>query len=93
MVSVSLDDGRIARNRRSHFIATACFWNIGSLIVAKFSREFTGLLAAKSKKGATLVVNSLENFTERRLLGWRKVGARHQYEGRKVALMGGAKFY
>lgn len=64
-----LNSNRIVRNKRSHFIATACFWNIGNLIVAKFSREFAGLLTAKSKKGATQVINSLENFKERWLLG------------------------
>ena len=62
-------------------------------MAAKFSREFAGLLTAKSKKGAALAANSLENFKERRLLGQRKAGMRHQFGGRKVALMGGAKFY
>ena len=48
-----LNSNRIVRNKCPTPIATACFWNIGSLIVAKFSREFAGLLTAKSKKGAT----------------------------------------
>ena len=92
-MSVSLDSSQIAKDKRSNSIATACFRDIGSLIAAKFSREFTGLLTAKSKKGAVLAINSLENFKERRLLGQRKAGMRHQFGGRKVVLMRGAKFY
>jgi len=52
-MSVSLDSSLIAKDKRSNSIATACFRDIGSLIAAKFSREFTGLLTAKSKKDAT----------------------------------------
>lgn len=48
-----LNRNRIVRDKRSNSIATADFRDIGSLIAAKFSREFTGLLTAKSKKGAT----------------------------------------
>jgi len=51
--SVSMDSSQIAKDKRSNSIATACFRDIGSLMAAKFSREFTGLLTAKSKKGAT----------------------------------------
>jgi len=68
-MSVSLDSSLIARNKRSNSIATAGFLDVGSLMAAKFSREFVGLLTAKSEKGAALAVNSLENFKERRLLG------------------------
>jgi len=52
ITSVSLDSSLITKDKRSNFIAIACFQDIGSLIAAKFSREFTGLLTAKSKKGA-----------------------------------------
>ena len=48
-----LNRNRIARNKRSNSIATACFRDIGSLMAVKFSREFTGLLTAKSKKSTT----------------------------------------
>ena len=48
-----LNRNRIVRNKRSNSIATACFRDIGSFMAAKFSREFAGLLTAKSKKGAT----------------------------------------
>lgn len=64
-----LNSNRIVRNKRPNSIATTGFLDIGSLIAAEFSREFAGLLTAKSKKGATFVMNSLENFKERRLLG------------------------
>ena len=53
IMSVSLDGSQIAKDKRSNSIATACFQDIGSLMAAKFSREFAGLLTAKSKKGAT----------------------------------------
>lgn len=53
IMSVSLDSSQIAKDKRSNSIATAGFLDIGSLMAAKFSREFTGLLTAKSKKGAT----------------------------------------
>jgi len=52
-MSVSLDRSQIAKDKRSNSIATADFRDIGSLMAAKFSREFTDLLTAKSKKGAT----------------------------------------
>ena len=48
-----LNCNRIVRNKRPNSIATACFRDIGSFMAAKFSREFAGLLTAKSKKGAT----------------------------------------
>jgi len=49
IMSVSLDSSQIAKDKRSNSIATACLRDIGSLMVAKFSREFTGLLAVKSR--------------------------------------------
>jgi len=52
-MSVSLDRSQIARNKRPNSIATAGFWDVGNLMCAKFSREFVGLLTAKSKKGVT----------------------------------------
>lgn len=64
-----LNRNRIVRNKLPNSIATAGFWDVGSLMCAKFSREFVGLLAVKSREDATFVVNSLENFKERWLLG------------------------
>ena len=64
-----LNRNRIVRNKRPNSIATAGFWDVGSLMCAKFSREFMGFLTVKSREGATFVVNSLENFKERWLLG------------------------
>ena len=69
IMSVSLDSSQIARNKRSNSIATAGFWDVGSLMCAKFSREFMCFLTVKSREGATFMVNSLENFKERRLKG------------------------
>ena len=48
-----MDSSQIAKDKRPNSIATVCFRDIGSFMVAKFSREFMGLLTAKSKKGAT----------------------------------------
>ena len=64
-----LNSNRIVRNKRPNSIATAGFWDVGSLMCAKFSREFTGFPTVKSREGATFVVNSLVNFKERWLLG------------------------
>ena len=64
-----LNGKRIVRDKRPNSIATAGFWDAGSLKRAKFSREFMGFLTVKSREGATFVVNSLENFKERRLKG------------------------
>lgn len=64
-----LNSNRIVRNKRPNSIATAGFWDVGNLMCAKFSREFIGFLTVKSREGATFVVNSLENFKERWLLG------------------------
>lgn len=64
-----LNSNRIVRNKLPNSIATAGFWDVGSLMCAKFSREFIGFLTVKSREGATFVVNSLENFKERWLLG------------------------
>jgi len=64
-----LNRNRIVRNKRPNSIATAGFWDAGSLKRAKFSREFMGFLTVKSREGATFMVNSLENFKERRLKG------------------------
>ena len=64
-----LNRNKIVRNKRPNSIATAGFWDVGSLMCAKFSREFMGFLTVKSREGATFVVNSLENFKERWLLG------------------------
>ena len=49
IMSVSLDSSQIAKDKRSNSIATADFRDIGSLIVAKFSREFIGFLTVKSR--------------------------------------------
>ena len=68
-MSVSLDSSQIAKDKRPNSIATAGFGDVGSLMCAKFSREFIGFLTVKSREGATFVVNSLENFKERWLLG------------------------
>jgi len=64
-----LNGKRIVRDKRPNSIATAGFWDAGSLKRAKFSREFMGFLTVKSREGATFVINSLENFKERRLKG------------------------
>ena len=64
-----LNRNRIVRNNRLNSIVTAGFWDAGSLERAKFSREFMGFLTVKSREGATFMVNSLENFKERRLKG------------------------
>lgn len=64
-----LNRNGIVRNKRPNSIATAGFWDVGSLMCAKFSREFMGFLTVKSREGATFVINSLENFKERWLLG------------------------
>lgn len=62
-----LNGKRIVRDKRPNSIVTAGFWDAGSLKRAKFSREFMGFLTVKSREGATFVINSLENFKERRL--------------------------
>lgn len=48
-----LNGKRIVRNKRPNSIATAGFWDAGSLMCAKFSREFMGFLTVKSREGAT----------------------------------------
>ena len=45
-----LNSNRIVRNKRPNSIATAGFREARSLKCVKFSREFTGVLTAKSKK-------------------------------------------
>ena len=64
-----LNSNRIVRNKCPTPIATAGFGDVGSLMCAKFSREFIGFLTVKSREGATFVINSLENSKERWLLG------------------------
>ena len=54
IMSVSLDSSQIAKDKRPNSIATAGFWDAGSLKCVKFSREFIGFLTVKFREGATL---------------------------------------